>query len=131
MTPVSLQESSALRLEAVGQFVANSIAFTGSKPKLGATASQSIPPKGDARIPQSVGCLVFVPSSSSLTLTCFLLACLTGMESPINAERLMTPTANDRGGRLSRTRREAGFLLPISKDEAHFEKRFSGFAFGR
>jgi hypothetical protein len=70
--------------------------------------------------------------SSSLTQACFLLACLTGMESPINAERLlMTPTANDRGGSLSRTRREVGFLLPISKDEAYFEKRFSGFAFGR
>jgi DNA mismatch repair protein MutS len=35
-----------------------------------------------------------------------------GMESPLSAERLMTPTADDRGGSVSWTRREAGFLLP-------------------
>ena len=36
--------------------------------------------------------------ASCLTRACFLLAYLTGMESPIIAVRLMTPTADNRGG---------------------------------
>jgi hypothetical protein len=59
----------------------------------------------------------FPPLQTFLTESRFLLVYRQGMESPISAARLMTPTVEDRGGSFMRTHREVGFLLRMTPNE--------------